>query len=269
MSSPQPFLRTRRPIAISLRLALVALALAAPATAGDWSFTVTPYAWATDVGADVEIDDREVADVEIGIEDLVDKVDVTAQLRFEARHGRHGLAADLFFVGLEGDGREIALPAVPVPASVDGELGLTVLDAAGTFNPRGDGQGFTLVYGARLLDRDFTVDASLPVAPGVSIAREYEVSESLVDALVGARFAGRGGARFSYELRANVSSGGSELSWDGFAAVGYTLDAAGRYTLLAGYRHLDVEFEKDDATPGAVEAEVTLSGFVAGLKFTF
>jgi hypothetical protein len=265
-----PRLRRRNAQAVAFAFGTLTLAtFAARANASDWTYAFTPYAWATDVSADVSIDDRQIADVEIDIDDLVDKVDLTTQFRFEAKNGRHGLATDLFFVRLEDDEKSVELPGVPVPAIAQGELSLTILDLAGTYNQRGDGEGFTLLYGARLVDRNLEIDAAIPVAPGVAVERSFEVSETLVDALVGAKFAGHATERLTYELRGSVSSGGTELTWDGFAGLGYAFDAAGKYTLVAGYRYASIEFEKNDAAPGDVDATVTLSGFVAGMKFTF
>lgn len=45
-------------LATTVFTAFAAFALANSAAAADWKWNVTPYAWATDVGIDVKVDDR-------------------------------------------------------------------------------------------------------------------------------------------------------------------------------------------------------------------
>jgi hypothetical protein len=251
---------------------LSTLSLTGAAMASDWEWSVTPYAWATDVSADISINDRQVANQEIDFSDLAEDLEWTAQGHVEGRKGRHGVMADLFYVHLAEDGMSIPLPApVPLQALADGDLKLTILDVGGVFNPRGDGEGFSLLYGGRAVDRDFQVDARFPVGPGVTLARSYEVSETLYDALLGARYAGQITPRWSWAVQADASTGGTEQTWSVLAGLGWSFGADGRYTLIAGYRYMDIQFEKDNATSRGdeVDADVTLSGFISGLRIAF
>ena len=238
------------------------------AAASDCTWSVTPYVWATNVGADVAIDDRNVADQEIDFTDLAEDLELTFQGHVEGRRGRHGVMLDVFYVNLADDAQSFALPAPLPEALVDGELELTVVDVGGVFNPRGDGEGFSLLYGGRAVDRNIEVDARFVLGPGVTLSRSYEVSETLYDALLGARYTGRITQRWSWAVQADASTGGTELTWSGLAGLGYSFGAEGRYTFLAGYRYLDIQFEKDNAL-GEVDADVTLSGFITGLRIGF
>lgn len=251
-------------------LALFAAAsLAGTAGASDWEWSVTPYVWATDVTADISINDRQVADMEIDFDDLADDLEFASQGHFEGRRGRHGVMLDVFYVHLADDDKSFPLPApLAGQAVASGDLTLTIIDAGGIFNPRGDGEGLSVLYGGRMVDRDIELDARFPVAPGVTLTRGYAVSETLYDALLGARYVGRITPRWTYAAQADASTGGTELTWDALAAIGYSFSASGRYTLIAGYRTMDIEFEKDNAL-GKIDAEVTLSGFISGLKISF
>jgi hypothetical protein len=251
---------------------LIPLSMTRAAAASDWKWSVTPYVWATDVSTDVSIDDRRVADMEIDFDDLAEDLELAAQGHIEGLHGRHGVMLDLFNVHLADDDKRFGLPApLAGRASVDGDLTLTILDLGGVFNPRGDGEGFSLYYGGRAVDRDIEVDARLELGPGVTLGRSYEVSETLYDALLGVRYAGRITPRWSYGLQADASTGGTEQTWSALAGLGYSFGKQGRYTLIAGYRYMDIQFEKDNATPrgGDVDADVTLSGFISGLRIAF
>ena len=246
-------------------IGFILLFTAGAASASDWTWNVTPYAWATDVGADVSINDRQVADQAVGFSDLAEDLSFTAQGRIEARRGRHGVILDAFHVDLEDEGQRFGLP-VGGEAIAGGGLELTIVDLGGVFNPSGTGNGFSLLYGGRMVDRDIEVDARFEIAPGATFTRGYEVSETLYDAMVGMRYAGRIASRWTYAVQADASTGDTEQTWSTLAAFGYTF--GGHYTLLAGYRYMDIQFEKDSAL-GQVDADVTLSGFISGLRIAF
>lgn len=214
--------------------ALTTLSMTGAAAASDWEWSVTPYVWATDVSADVSINDRQAADAEIDFSDLAEDLEWAAQGHFEGRKGRHGVMLDLFYVHLADEDQRFPLPApLPGEALVDGDLKLTILDVGGVFNPRGDGEGFSLLYGGRAVDRDIEVDAGFPVGPGVTLSRSYEVSETLYDALLGARYIGRITPRWSWAVQADASTGGTEQTWSALAGLGWSFGAEGRYTLRA------------------------------------
>jgi len=249
--------------------AFTAFALAGAAGASDWKWSLTPYAWATDVTADVSINDRQVADKEIDFSDLADDLSFTTQGHVEGQKGRHGVMLDVFYVHLADDDKSFALPApLAGEAIAGGDLTLTIVDIGGVFNPRGNGEGFSLLYGGRAVDRDIEVGARFAVGPGVTISQSYGVSETLYDVLLGARYAGRFSPRWSYGVQADASTGGTEQTWSALAGFGYSFGESDRYTLLAGYRYMDIQFEKDNAL-GNVDADVTLSGFFTGLRFSF
>jgi hypothetical protein len=253
-----------------LGLALaITFSITQAAAASDWAWSLTPYAWATDVQADISINDRQVADRRIDFGDLVDDLDYSEQGHFEGRHGRNGFLIDLFYVHLADDDKRVALPApLAGEAIAQGDLKLTILDVGGVFNPRGDGEGFSLLYGGRLVDRSADVDATFLLGPGMTVAKSYGVNESLYDGMLGARYIGRFSRRWTYAVQADASTGGTKHTWSSWAGVGYSFGDSGRYTLIAGYRYMNIEFEKDNAL-GEVDADVTLSGAISGLRISF
>jgi hypothetical protein len=259
-----------RKLTTTASLALLAAALTSDAAgASDWEWSITPYLWGTDVSADVSINDRNVANMEIDFDDLAEDLEITTQGHVEGRRGRHGVMLDVFYVHLADDDKSFPLPApLPGQATAGGDLTLTIADLGGVFNPHGDGEGFSLLYGARTVDRDIELDARFPVASGVTLVKSYAVSETLYDALLGARYIGRINPRWNIAVQANASTGGTELTWDALAGIGYSFGESDRYRLIAGYRHMDIEFEKDNDL-GQIDAEVTLSGFFSGLRISF
>ncbi len=253
------------PLALATLAALL-LGGGAAAQASDWKWSITPYAWATDVGVKVSLDDRQVIDTKIDFTDLLDDVDTIAQVHVEAQHGAHGLMLDLFDVEMSADGSPMPLPSpAGATATVDSKVGMTILEAGGIYDPRGDQQGFALLYGMRILDQRATIDARFDLGPATSVARSYEADDTLVDGLLGVRYVRRFSPRWTGVARVDASAGGTDLTWGAGAAVAYAVGAGGRYAVTAGYRHMVVDFNVDQPA----DARMTLSGFFAGLRTAF
>lgn len=242
---------------------------ATQASASDWKWSVTPYAWASDVGVDVTLDDRQVLDKEIAFTDLLEDIETVAQVHVEAQRGAHGVMFDLFDVQLADDSH-ISLPAVngapgTNEATLSSEIGMTILELGGLYNPSGDQKGFSLLYGTRILDQRAEIDARYDLASGTTTFRSYEVGETLVDGLLGVRYVKQFSPRWSYLARVDASSGGTRLTWSAGTSVSYAFGSKGRYALTAGYRYMLADFKSEDS----LDADMTLSGFGAGLRVSF
>ena len=65
---------------------LAALALSATAAAAaEWQWSLTPYAWASDIGVDATVAGRPVVDETIPIAELIEDVDTIAQFHLEGQ----------------------------------------------------------------------------------------------------------------------------------------------------------------------------------------
>jgi len=183
--------------------------------------------------------------------------------------GEHGMAFDLFDVELvDAYGLELpgALPGAPTASvGLDLSVGLTILDATGVYDPRADGEGFSLVYGARVIEQRNDIDASLSREGFTLASRSLDATDRFVDGLVGFRFARELPHNFSYSFAADVSTGDTELTWSAGPTLGYTFGASDRYEVTAGYRRMDVDFE----TAEPVEADMSMSGLLLGFRINF
>jgi hypothetical protein len=248
-----------------LPAAVLALAASGPAAAEDWDFSLTPYVWATDVGIDAAVRDRSVLDLTLPFDDLLEDLEWAMLLRGEAMRGAHGIAVDLFDVTVREDGARMPLPdGSGASLTADTEVGMTILDVAGVYEPAGDGLGFALLYGVRLVGQQADVAATLDGGQAAA-AHRYQADETLVDGLLGLRCAGTLAGSWSYSLAADVSTGGTELTWSVNPSIGFSFGPAGRYRLVAGYRYLDVDF---DTSPG-VDMDMTLDGLLVGFRVAF
>jgi len=260
---------TPRPAAgLAGRIALLALLVAAgagAAQAGTWKFSLTPYAWATGVGVDAKLGDRTLVDETIPVSDLLEDLDTMVSLRLEAKRDAFGAMVDVFDVTLSDELGADELAKAPGVNALEAGIGMTILDVAGTWDPQGDGQGFTYVYGIRLLNERGDADATLEPAPGTTVERSYDASETLVDALVGVRFDRTFARRFTWRMEADFSTGGTDFTWSVGPTLGWTFGENGRHALTAGWRRMQVDHEDD----GDLETEMALSGLRLGLRYGF
>jgi hypothetical protein len=251
--------------ALSLAIAAATAATAENASAEEWQWAVTPYVWATDLGMGLTVADRDLVDAEIAFEDLVEKVDGAAMVRIEGMRGQHGMAFDLFDVELADAHAFEPTPAPGASLGLDLGLGLTILDATGLYNPRGDAKGFSLVYGARVIEQRNDIEVTLNRDGTTLGARSFDSTDRFVDGLVGFRYARELPHNFSYGFAADVSTGETELTWSAGPAIGYTFGRSDEYRVTAGYRRMDIDFETADA----VDADMSMSGLWVGFRFNF
>lgn len=250
--------------------ALVAAALgSSPAAASEWDWTVAPYVWLADVGTRFSIHDQDVLENEVDVEDILDDLDFSIQMRMEGQRGRNGVFLDLSYLDFGDDDKTQPLGNAPgSELVVHGDLEQTFIDAGGIYNPRGDGLGFALLYGARIIDVDEELDIRIDTPAGPTPTRRVSGSGTLYDGLVAARYLGQLGERWLVLAKADASTGGSEFTWGGVLDFGYKLGQSNRYTLIAGYRYLKIELQEDDER-AEVESRLTMSGLHTGLVVRF
>ena len=242
---------------------------ARPAAASDWNWSVTPYFWLSDIGVDVEVNDRQVADVTVDISNILEHTDSAVMLHLEGQNGRNGIFFDGTYLNLGNSDVHVALPG-PAGGSIGAKIDMktTILEIGGIYNRRGDGQGFALLYGARIFDLNETIEARIDFPSGSTETHRYDAGGTLVDGLVGARYVGKISERWLFNARADVAAGGTEMTWNALLGFGRTFGKEGRHTLLAGYRHMAVELKEEDRN-AEVESELTLSGPYLAAKLGF
>ncbi len=252
--------RPYRPIALALAL----LAVPASASAGDWSWNLTPYAWLPEVTGDVQVNDQEVIGGQISAKDLLDDADFALMAHLEGRRGKTGIFADIVFGDFGDEPRDFGLG--PIPITAESDLELTLLDVGGVWSPSEDG-GFGIHYGLRLIDVDQEIDTRL-VGPFPTTRRIYEISRSEVDGLLGFRYLSKSSTRWSFGAWGDISAGGSDGSWNAFLVAGYHFGSRDQYAVRVGYRHMEIELGDEDRA-ARVETDIVLSGPLVGFTFGF
>ncbi len=251
-----------RRVAVAAVVALLGSAVGAQAQGWQWSLAASAWRSSVDLGA--ELEDHGGTSNVVRIDESVRDHDVAARLALEGRFGRHGLAVDATRWGIEEVERS---PGVFGTVVARATLDVTVVDLAGLYNPRGDGDGLSVLYGVRVLDarQTLSVDFSFPFPLPFPVPDlRYDFSEDLVDAMLGARYVQPFASRWSIRARAAVSRGSSKLSWDGEAGIGVAFRADRRYSLRAGYRYLEMKF---DSRSGTARIETTVKNRGPELAF--
>jgi hypothetical protein len=253
---------TLRALMASSALLMVAVT---PARADDWQWSVTPYVWATDLGANVSIPGRPAIDRTISFGDLIKDLDMTAQVHVEAQHGRNGVTFDMFSNQLSKDS-QFALPQLGgASASLSSKITMTVLDAGGVFSPSAGPDGFKLLYGSRMFIQRASIDARIAPAPSVTLDEHQDFDATTIDALIGAGYSQRLFGGLSVLAHGDASTGGTRYTWTGSAGLSYAFGSSGRYAVTAGYRRMQIKLSGD----GSPDTRLTLKGFASGVRVSF
>jgi hypothetical protein len=266
MTSKPTKTKALRARALPLAVAAATAAMAGgTASAEEWQWSATPYVWATDLGIDVTVVDRTLVDAEISFDDLAETLDSDVLVRVEGMRRQHGMAFDLFSVEL-ADSRAADLPGEHgADLALDLGVGLTIFDATGVYDRGADGQGFSLVYGARVIEQRNDIDLVIDRG-GMSIGtRSFDTTDTLVDGLVGFRYARELPHDFRYQLAVDVSTGDTDYTWSAGPTIGYAFGDRDRYEVTAGYRHMVVDYD----TAESVDADMAMSGLLVGFRITF
>lgn len=226
-----------------MTIAILAGLCSAPASAQDWSYSLTPYIWATGLDGEQGFAGRTV-EVDAGFGDLVEFLDFGFAAHIEGQTDRWGWFGDVFYSKLSD---EKNLPA----ATLDGETTQTIMEAGLTYRLTPTLEGLA---GLRYQESDLELTLA-----GVG---SIDGDESWVDGFVGARWTPVQGNQWRLWLRGDVGAGESDFVWHAAAGVGYSFNE--RYALIAGYRHLDTDYESDGFT-----WDIAQSGLGLGLEIAW
>lgn len=207
-------------------------------TEAGWTFAASPYFWAAGLSGDTSQFGLPVIELDSSFSDILDELDFAAMAIGEARYERFSIFGDLMYSKISsgsGTPRGIIAGSVDVSSETFAGLlgaGYSVLDGA-------DGH-LDVVGGVRVWSVDTDIAFSGGVLDGVSVSD----GATWVDGLVGVR----GNYAFTPEIYFTgwglVGAGGADVDWDVAAALGYRFND--RFSMVAGYRALGVDYSNDD-----------------------
>ncbi len=230
----------------------------------DWKFGAEIYFWGASIGGTT----ASGGDIDIGIDKLLDDLEMAFMGAFAARKDKWTLAVDLIYldVSQENDG-EITIPVGPrgreidLTGSAEVDMKSWVITPQVRYNLIENQKGsLDVLGGARYL----WLDAKLKVkSSGPLEDREGDVSDSdgVWDAIVGVSGHLNLSEQWYVPYYLDVGAGQTDLTWQAFAGIGYRFE---RVDAILGYRYIDWDF---DDSP--VFDDMNLSGFFLGAKFLF
>jgi hypothetical protein len=215
-----------------------------------WRFTFTPDLWASGMSGRVGFG-AAVGEVDLSFGDILDHFDIGVMGLFEARRHPWVIRTDLFYVSLSDDRAIFPDGSGTLEVGMDEfmlqpELGYTVLS-----RPWG---GIDALIGVRYWD--LTVDLTAP-------SQDVTGGQEWVDGTVGLALRYQPAERWRLFAKLDAGAGGSDFTWQGLGGAGYDLGRC--CTLIAAYRYLDVDYEKE----AGLVYDVHMHGPAVGVTLRF
>ena len=226
---------------------LITTIAAAPASAQQWDWKLTPYLWAAGLDGSATVGPV-TGDVSVSFSDVLDILRGGALVRLEAQADRHGFFGDLVYLRLKEE---------EAKDTVGGqlELKLDAVIAEGAYFHR-IGEQYALEFGVRYWDFETTLRPAL--------VAEVKRANDFVDAFVGFRSEIDINDQWDLLFRGNVGGGGSDFSAG--LQIDFRRSFASGNTLDIGYRALDIDFEDGS---GLLTTGLDLSMHGLSIGYTF
>lgn len=250
----------------SVMLLASTLASASDSTekSNDWQFGLDLYIWVPSISGELLFTPPLPSqDVSVGVDQLIDALQMVFMGSFEARKGSWSGFTDLVYMDLKGDkSKSVTVPDGTSQIQVDGDLEFKswVWTLAGAYTPwRSQNSYLDLFAGARLL----ALDTELQLSGAGPLGRDQNLSQSAEywDGIIGLK--GRMGINDHWFVPyyADVGTGDTELTWQMAAGIGYGF---GWGDIILDYRHLEYSQDGKDLLQ-----DLALSGGRLGFVFRF
>ena len=230
------------------------LTAAAEERAAPWTFTAALYLWATSIEGDVTAGGNS-ASIDVPFTELFDDLAGAFMCQFEARKGKWGILANVFWAKIEDS------TTAPIGGTTDTEMSLFIGELTGSYRVvhRGEREKGLFTLDAYAGARVYSVEVEITTALAAP-----EESDTWIDPIVGLDAHYRI-HKWNFLARADI--GGfevsSEICWSVTAGVAF--ECSKRITLAAGYRWLDVTFDSGES----VLTHIELAGPYFALVFTW
>lgn len=244
-------------------LMIAALAAPSPVLAqDDWNYRTTLYGWATGLASTVDTPQGEI-ETEIEFEDVLDDLDFAVFGAFEANKGRWSVVFDAMYADLTTD---LNTPLDGAPFSRgEVETQLVMLTSYGMYSVVDDDKT-SLQVGGGVRYFNTTIDTSL-IGQGAAPDVAFSVDGDWVDLVLAARLTQSFTEKWYGVGYADIGGFGigdesSDLTWQGFAGVGYRFNET--WATTGGYRYLSIERELSGQ-----ETTTEIYGPYLGLQISF
>lgn len=226
-----------------------------PAGSSDkWHFQIAPYIFLAGLSGEIGVNNLST-DVDASAGDILDALDFGFMGAFEARKNKFSIMADIIYANLENS------------TATSGPLFSEVAVDATLFM-------FSPQVGYRLVERQAgSLDAVVGIrfwhtrtriefTPGLLAGRAEESSKNWADVIAGLRGQVHLSKRFFLLGRGDLGGGGCDFTYQLFGGAG--IDVAKSTSLVIGYRHLFINYDRDGFL-----FDGAMSGLLLGAAFRF
>ena len=228
-------------------------------TSNEWQFLVEPYAWGPDVKVTTAADDR----VFIGIDDIIENLDIAAMLILGARKNRWSIYLDTIYMDIGADDTSTAnLVGVPVKTDVSIDIRAWLITLTGGYaimNSENTRLELFAVGRYYLEELEFEFDI------GTETAKAKDTFD-IWDGIVGTRGTTNITNKWHVSYYGDVGAGDSDLTFQIVGAVNYKFSTN---KIAVGYRYLEHQFDEDDNDAGEIAKNQIVEGPFVGIKFNF
>jgi hypothetical protein len=206
-----------------------------PSSAEGWRVRVIPYLWGPDFEGRVGIGDRAV-NVDATFSDLIRELNFALMGTLEANRNRFTTMTDFIYMNLSD---ERATPG-PLFSSADAVAKSFILTPEAGYRIVGTEESYFDALGGI---RFWSVDGELKLASGVLNSIDISNRRNWVDGIFALKGKVRLNPKWYLVGYGDIGGGGSNLTYQLVGAAG--VDVGRRYSLVFGYRHLNVNYNKD------------------------
>jgi hypothetical protein len=239
-------------LACLLLLAVSAPVIAVETTSSDqWRFGAQVYLW----GASISGTTASGADIDVPFSAIIDNLDFGAMVLLGARKDKWSLIGDFIYLNLSDNDLKQGQGPVPTQLGV-GLKGWIINMAGGYAVVDSEKTRLELIAGARYL----WLKGTLKLNVGEQRLRPSD-SGNIWDGIVGLRGQTQLNEKWYLTYEADVGTGGSDLSWEAVAGVGYQFK---KVDVVGGYRYLTWDLKDDSQLD-----DLTFKGPYAGVRWTW
>ena len=249
---------------VSSSLLLLVFCWASIAAAQDenkWQYEFTIYGWYAGIDGTVNVPGVPGPGVNSTVDasDILDSLEMVFMGGFAAQKNKWSIITDLVYMDVGGYKNTTLTTGSgqPVNAALDLDISSWLVNGAIGYDVVQAERGtLAVVGGVRYMALDVDTKVGL-----LGRQPERSGSEGLLDGIVGVRGFIRLNENWYVPYYADIGTGGSELSWQLFAGVGYRFSWG---DIRLGYRYLGYDMDDDK-----VLQDLALSGPVLGVGFRF
>jgi len=227
---------------------------AARTTPPGWTFVVTPYAWMAGLDGQVGIRSVETS-VDLGFGDILRHLRFGAMGTVEAHSGPLVLGLDGIYVSMR-DSKAFAVRVVAGEVILDQRE--TILQPTVGYSYDGGVWGLDALVGARY----WNLSTDLGINPARLQDRMRSGGVDWLDATGGLRVRFRAMSNLHFSVAGDAGGGGSRNTWQALGNA--SLDLSKRYNIMAGYRYLAVDYDRDNFL-----FDTHMNGFLLAANFHF